>query len=95
MLSPVLSKVHSLTQLNLFPFSLKNIHLAEPGLHCSMPDLWSSLWHGESLAGACKLLDVAKRIQFADQGPNSGPQHWELRLLATGPLGKFPQLFSC
>ena len=29
-------------------------------------------------------------ISFPDQGSNPGPLHWELRVLPTGPPGKFP-----
>ena len=54
-----------------------------------------------SLAAAClscytsdlsvvtyKLLIVACRIQFPDQGSNLSPLNWEHRVLATGPPGK-------
>ena len=61
------------------------IYLAVPGL---MQDLQSSLQHVGYLVVACKLLAVACGIYFSDQGSNSGPLHWECRVLATGPPGK-------
>ena len=36
----------------------------------------------------CWVLISACEIQFPDQGSNSGPQHWERRVLSPGP--KFP-----
>ena len=38
----------------------------------------------------CWALVVAYGNQFPDQESNPGPLHWELRVLATGPLGKSP-----
>ena len=58
------------------------IYLVAPGLSCGRqpPQLWhvnSQLWH------ACG-------IQFPDQGSNSGPLHWERRVLTTAPPAKSP-----
>ena len=36
---------------------------------------------------ALELLAAACGIKSPDQGSNLGPLHWELRVLATGPLG--------
>ena len=44
---------------------------------------------------ACELLVTACGIWFPDQGANPGPLHWELRVLATGPLEKPLQLNVC
>ena len=35
-----------------------------------------------------QLLVEVYGIQFSDQGLNPGPLYWELRILATGLLGK-------
>ena len=35
------------------------------------------------------ILVVTGRIYFPDQGLNPGSLHWELRVLASGPPGKF------
>ena len=43
----------------------------------------SWLKHAGSLVVTCELLVVAYRIQFPDQGSNSGPQHWEQGVVAT------------
>ena len=74
-------------------FIFKNIHLlfiylAVPDLTCGIWDLQSSLHHAVSLVLACKLLVVACRIQFPDQGLNSGPQHWEHGVFVIGLPGK-------
>ena len=44
--------------------------------------------HTGSLVAACKLLVVACRILFPDQGLNPDPLYWMLRVLAIGPLEK-------
>ena len=38
--------------------------------------------------GMWALLIAACGIQLPDQGSNLSPQHWECRVLATGPPGK-------
>ena len=40
------------------------------------------------------ILVAVCGIQFPDQGSNPGPLHWEHRVLATGPPGKFPPFGS-
>ena len=55
------------------------ISLAAPCLSCDMSDLSVVTY---------KLLTVACRIQFPDQGSNLSPLNWEHRVLATGPSGK-------
>ena len=65
------------------------IYLAVPGLSCGMWYLWSSLWHAGSLVAACKLSAAACGIWLPNQGSNPGPLHWERRVIASGPLGKF------
>ena len=35
-----------------------------------------------------RVLAVVCGIQFPNQGSNPGPQHWEMRVLATGPPGQ-------
>ena len=35
---------------------------------------------------------MARAIQFPDQGLNLGPWHWECGDLATGPVGKSPDV---
>ena len=42
-------------------------------------------------AMACKLLTVACEIDFANQGLNPGPLHWEHGVLVAGPPGKSPK----
>ena len=42
---------------------------------------------------ACELLVVVCGIEFPDQGLNMRPQHWEYRVLATGPPGKSQAYF--
>ena len=49
-------------------------------LHCCEWDLSWQAW---------KLLVVVRGIYFPDQGSNSGPLHWELAVLVTGPPGTF------
>lgn len=46
-----------------------------------------SMWE-VSLVGACKPPVAACRIQFPGQGSNSGPLHWENKVLTTEPPGK-------
>ena len=49
----------------------------------------SYLWHlFFFLVVACKLLGTACGIWFPDQGPNSGPLHWEREVLASRQPGK-------
>ena len=43
---------------------------------------------------AYKLLVAACGIYFPDQGLNPGPLHWDSRVLATGPPGKFLKSYS-
>ena len=70
----------------LIPFTLKKknnenyllfIYLAAPDLSCSMFD----------------LLAVAYGIQLFNQGWNSGPLHWEHRVLTHWPTREVPTLF--
>ena len=44
---------------------------------------------------AFKLSAVACGIQFPDQGLNLSPQHWEFRVLATGPPESPIDFFLC
>ena len=50
----------------------------------------SQLHQVGSLVAACELLVVTRGVCFPDQGSTSGSQHWECRVLATGPPGKSP-----
>ena len=42
------------------------------------------------LLGTYRIFSCGIWDQFHDQGLNLGPLHWELRVLAAGPSGKFP-----
>ena len=55
-------------------------------LRCGMWNL--RLWHSGFLAVAFIRLVAACGIWFPAQGSNTGPLHWECRVLATGPPGK-------
>ena len=57
------------------------MYLAAPGLSGSMQDLQSPLLHTGSLVAAY------------DQGLNPDALHWEPRVFATGPPGKYPNIF--
>lgn len=59
------------------------IYFTVPGFSCSMWDLCSLLQHAESLV-------VAHRNEFTVQRLNSGPPHWKLLVLGTGPPGNAP-----
>ena len=58
-------------------FSFVTLHIYLFG--CARPQLWHV---GPS------IFIVACGIQFLNQGSNPGQLHWELGVLATGPLGK-------
>ena len=64
-------------------------------IYCVFGCTRSQLWHVGSLVTACEFLVVACSIQFPDQGLSTGPLHWELRVLATGPPGKSPTFLLC
>ena len=40
-------------------------------------------------------MHVAYGIRLPGQGSNPGPLTWEHGVLATGPRGKFPEIFIC
>ena len=50
----------------------------------------SLLGRAESLVPTFELLVAACGMQVPDQGSNLGPTHWELGVLAPGPLGQSP-----
>ena len=56
------------------------IYLVTSCLSWGTQSLRSPLWNMGALVAACGT-------QFSDQGWNPGPQHWKLRVLATGPPG--------
>ena len=61
--------------------------MSAPGLNCGPQDLPSSLQPVGSLVASCGIL-------FPDPGSNPGPLHWDLKVLATGPLGKSSKVQS-
>ena len=63
------------------------IYLAVPGLICGMQDLWSSLWHLESLAAAHETL----RCSMWDLVP--GPPALRVQSLRLWSTRKVPSLF--
>ena len=71
----------------------------EPGGLQSMGHDWAHCLVVPGLIGvlgiftaAYQLLVVACGVQFPYQGSNPGPLHWELRVLAIGPLGSPSEL---
>ena len=62
-------------------FYLLSIYLAAPGPSCSTFDLHHGIFR------CCTWVLVPR------PGVEPGPLHWELRVLATRPPGKFPSAF--
>ena len=62
-------------------YFLKNIYLAAPGLSCPKSLIF---------VDTCSLLSWGMWDLIPWPGIQPGPLHWELRILASGPPGKFP-----
>ena len=45
---------------------------------------------GRNLVAACELLVVVRGVSLPDQGSKLSPLHWEFRVLAIVPPGKYP-----
>ena len=52
------------------------------------------IWLRVFFIATYELLVAACGIQFPNQGSNPGLLHWELEVLATGPLGKSSQFLA-
>ena len=75
-----------LTEIGIFTYIF--VYLAASDLSCDLQNLQSWSWHAGSLVATCQLLVAVFGLSLPSQGVNTGPLHWEPRVLATGPAGK-------